>query len=815
MQAFLRDLRLAARSLARTPAFTLGVVLTLGLGIGVNATMFGVVDALFLRPPADVHDPGGVVRVYLRRNFGVMGDVTGSSTGFPSYRDLRDNVPAFAVTAAVTNRSMSLGRGAASRQVHVQAVSHTYWRLVGVTPVLGRLFAADEDRPGGARVTVLSWGFWQRQYSGASDIVGRALELGSGTYTVIGVAPRRFGGLDLNAPDLWVPIEAAASAGETGPPEALDSRSWSWMTVVARLAPGATSDGAAAAATVVYRRGFPASEQAEAHATVLLGAVQEARGPIATSDARVSRWLGLVALLVLLIACANVANLLLARGVARRREMAVRAGLGAGRGGLVRLLLVESLVLAAAGGGAALVMAMWTGTAVRRFLVPQLDRDLPLLDPRVLVFTAAAVVLTALLAGIVPAALTSRTDLTDALKSGGHGTTARSGRTREMLLATQVALTLVLLVGAGLFVRSLRNVQGLDLGFDADRIVVASPDFDAAGVSADAANATFLRLVDRLGQVPGVEAVAASMGTPFGWSFSTDVRAEGVDSIPRVASGGPYFNRVTPQYFATLGLRIVRGRGFTTGDRRGAERVTVLGATMARLIWPGQDPLGRCIYVEESRECTRVVGVAADTRRESVTDSGAVQYYLPYDQLDHGKISALFVRTRVDARSLVETVRREIHAAEPGLPYVQAFTMSQQIAPQLRSWRLGAAAFTAFGLLALVIAATGIFAVIAYGVSQRTQEFGVRMALGAQAAEILHLALGQGLRAVAGGLALGMLGALALSRAIASLLYGVRPTDPAVYGGVAMALVAVAAAAAWLPARRAAAVDPLVALRYE
>ncbi|OGT94590.1 MAG: hypothetical protein A2083_06425 [Gemmatimonadetes bacterium GWC2_71_9] len=815
MSGLLRDVRYAVRTLARTPLFTLGVVVTLGLGLGVNSTMFGVVDALFLRPPARVEDPGRIVRVYLRRHFGVMGEVTGSGTGYPAYQDLRDHVPAFAATAAVANRSMGLGRGAQARQVHVAAVSWTYWRVVGVTPALGRLFGRDDDRPGGERVAVLSWGFWQRTLGGERDVLGRALALGSGTYTVIGVAPQGFGGLDLRPADLWIPIEPAASAGEVVASEALTSRNWTWMDIVARVRPGVRRETAAAAATVVYRRGFPPDRKADAPATVVLGPVQEARGPDASSDARVSAWIGFVAVVVLLIACANVANLLLARGVARRREMAVRAGLGAGRAGLMRLLMSESLVLAILGGAAALLLALWTGSAVRHFLLPVLPPEVSVVDLRVLAFTAAAVMATALLAGAVPAVQASRADLADALKSGGHGATPRGGRTRAALLAIQVALTLVLLVGAGLFVRSLRNVQEIDLGFDADRVVVASADFDEAGVPVEAANAAYLRLVERLQQLPGVAAAGASMGAPFGWSYSTDLRAEGVDSIPSVHTGGPYFNRVTPGYFAALGLRLLRGRVLTSADRRGAERVAVLGATMARLIWPGQNPLGRCLYVGQGKECTRVVGVVADARRGRVTESQVMQYYLPLDQLDYLKVSAVFVRSRGDASTLVDAVRREIVAAEPGLPYVQVFTITQQFASQLRSWRLGAAAFSAFGALALVIACLGIFAVISYGVSRRTQEIGIRMALGAEAGAIARMVLGQGLRPVAVGLALGWCGAWALGRAVASLLFGVSPSDPLVFASVVAALLGVALLASWLPARRAARVDPMLALRNE
>jgi len=814
MESLLNDIRYAFRALARTPLFTLGVVLTLALGIGVNAAMFGVVDLLFLRPPAGVRDASSIRRVYVRRTVGSLGTFTGISVGYPTYLDLSDGAAGFDALAAITDREMSLGRGTAAQNVQAGVVSHTYFPMLGVRPGLGRFFTAAEDAPGVEHTAVLSYGFWQRRFAGDSSVIGKVLPMGKGTYTVIGVAPRGFTGLDLRPADLWVPIRTAAD--EIVGADGLMSRDWIWMSVVGRLKSGIAPDAAASRATLLYRRGVVENGKRDSTSVVMLGPLQVARGPEAGSDTKVSAWIGGVALVVLLIACANVANLLLARGVARRRELAVRAGLGAGRSGLIRLLLAESLVLAALGGAAGLLMAVWAGGAARSLLIPGLPGDVPIVDPRVIGFTLLAITATALLTGIVPAYQASRADLTESLKSGGRGATAHGGRTRSALLVLQIALTLVLLVGAGLFVRSLRNVQTLDLGFDADRVLDARVDLSAAGLAGSEIDATYLRVLERVQRLPGVEH-ATAITAPFGWGWGVTMRAEGVDSMPRLRGGGPYVNLVTPDYFATLGTRVLAGRPFTAGDRAGGEPVAVINRTMARTLWADRGVLGKCLYVgsDTTTLCRRVVGVVADAHRGGVLEPATMQYFLPFGQYEGGMhVNGLAIRARGPIAPVAEAVRREFHAAGD-LPFADVTTLADRIAPQYRSWRLGAQAFSAFGLLALSIAAMGIFAVISYGVSQRTQEIGVRMALGAEAAQVARLVLGQGLRAALIGVALGGAGAYAMARGLASLLYGVTPADPLVFSATAAVLVLVAAAAAWLPARRAARIDPMVALRYE
>ena len=820
MDGLLNDLRYAARSLLRSPGFTLAVVATLALGIGANTTMFGVLDALLLRPPRHVQRPDEVVRVYIRSTSGLMGTFTTTTTSVPSYEALRRGVPAFANAAAFLDSRMSLGRGADARDVQIGTVSHTYFPTLGVAPALGRVFGADDDRPGAPQTVVLGYAFWRTRFLGDSAVLGHVLSLGHGTYTVIGVAPEGFAGVNQGEPDLWLPISASVADVFFSPEDAataLTSHSSHWIGIVARLKPDVDRAAAASLATMVYKRDLAAARRSDTAASILLGPIQRSRGPGMTDNAKVSLWIGAVAGIVLLVACANVANLLLARGLRRRREVAIRLGLGASRLRIAGQLLVESLVLGLLGGAAALLVAAWGGSLVRTYLLPRLPASEPVPDWRVLLFTGAVALLAGALAGAVPALQSSRVDLSTALKDAGRSIASGRARLRSALLAAQVAFTLVLLVGAGLFVRSLGKVQALDLGLDVRHVLAASVDLGAVGLEHEASDATYLRMLEHIQVFPGVAAATASAGTPFDWSHSTQLRASGRDSMPRVADGGPYFNAVTPGYFQTLGIGILRGRGFTDGDGPSAGRVAVVGRTFARLVWPGRDALGQCLYVgDNDSTCVQVIGVAADARRGEVLEGEVLQYYVPFAQrIVTPRIDGLLIRVAGPAREAVLSVQRALQQAEPNLPYVEVHGLEDAVAPYLRSWRMGATMFSAFGLLALLIAAMGLYSVTAYGVSQRTQEIGVRAALGAGTADILSMVVGQGVRAAAIGAAVGALGALALGRAVASLLYGVHPADPLTFGAVVAILLGVAAVAALEPALRATRIDPMRALRSE
>lgn len=814
MDRLAQEFRHAARGLLRAPLFTAGVMVTLALGIGVNATMFGVVDALFVRAPAGVTHADEIVRVYYQQSIPRVGTFTGPTASYPTFTAMRDQVPGFAQAAAIWTGRAGLGRGADAIRVRTAAVSGQYFPMLGIQPARGRFFTAEEDRPGGEHVAVLTWGFWRRHFGGDPAIVGKAITLGKNVYTVIGVGPQGFNGIEIEGAEIFLPI--AVSGNELMGRQVLDNRGWAWLHVVARLQPGLARTAVAAQATAAFRRDRSNARRTDSTSLVVLGPIQKALGPKTSDDAKVSAWIGAVSVIVLLIACANIANLLLARGLGRQREFAVRASLGAGRSGLVRMLLMESLLLAVGAGAIALFFVAWGGEAVRGFLLPGFSADTPLVDGRVLVSAAVGVSVTALLIGLVPAVQATSTDLLTALKAGGRAGTTRHLRARSTLLVAQVTLTMALLVGAGLFVRSFRKAQAIDLGLDVDRIVAMSIDFDAAGFSPPEANATWLRLLERVQRLPGVESAAISMGTPFfGWTYSEPVRLEGRDSLPSSKSGPPFYQIISPDYMITSGTRILEGRAFTANDVRGSGDVAIIGATFARLAWPGESAIGKCLYAGDSTAtCRRIVGIAADAKTSGIRESGDLVYYLPFAQAaGTPHVNAMFVRVRGKA-PVMTALRREVYAIG-NLPYAQIERMADRVAPELRSWRLGSAAFTAFGLLALIIAATGIFAVLSYSVSQRTREIGVRVALGAQSRDVVQMVVAQALRITAIGLAAGTAAALALGRSIASLLYDVPPADVLVFAPTIGVLLVVSAAAAWVPARRASRVAPMAALRAE
>ena len=807
------DLRYAVRSLRNNPTFTLVAVVTLALGLGANATMFGVVDTLMFRPPALVEAPGRIVRLYFTQKSDFFGRFTQANTSYPNYLDIREGVPAFQRVAAFWVTDVDVDRGPSARQARAAMVSASYFPLLGVRATLGRFFGADEDRPGAAPVAVLSYDYWRRAFAGDSGAVGRMLEIGKAFYTIIGIAPEGFTGADLQPVDFWLP---AAVAGPTMfEDNPLTNRGDTWIALLGRLKPGVSAARAAAEATLVYRRGDAAESWRDPNATVELGPIEAARGPDVSSDARLSLWLMAVSALVLLIACANVANLLLARAMRRRREVAVRLAIGAGRWRLARQLVAEGLVLALLGGAAALLVTLWAGPVLRAYMLPKGARTGAVLGVPVLAFTALVAVLAGTLSGLVPALQACRPDLAGALKSGEREGTYQRSRTRAGLLVAQTSLTVVLLAGTGLFVRSLKNVLGLQIGLDAPRVMVADVNVFNLGWPRARTDALFGRMMQRAKSVPGVAGAALSLGGPFGWQFGHSFRVPGLDSVPRTPSGGPYINAVTPGFFATLGTRILKGRGFTAADSASGARVAVVGEELARLVWPHADALGKCMILRGDSTCTQVVGIAADQVRYDPTEGAKMQYYVPLGGREDNAHRTLWLRTSRDPRLVAPAVQRALASVAPDLPYVSVRPLEDLVAPRYRPWRLGATVFGLFGGLALVLAAVGLYGVLAYTVAQRKRELGVRIALGATPREVFGLVVRQGLQVAAMGIALGLVLALAAGKVLASLLYGVSPYDPLALAVAAAVLLAVAALASYVPARRATRVDPMVALRAE
>lgn len=801
-----QDFRYALRSFARSPGLVAAAVICLALGIGANATIFGVIDTLLFRAPAHVRDPDDVVRLYFRREFAGMGSFASNITGYPLYTLIRDSARSFESVAAFTYPfNASLGRGSDARRVEAVLASATLFPLLGARPALGRFYAIDEDRPGGPSVAVLSYEFWRGAFGGDSTVIGRRLQLGRGFYEVIGVAPQRFTGVNLQTVDIWVPMAVATT--ELRGAGSLNRGSY-FLQIVGRLQDGGRAR-AEHEATLALR-----SEEAYSHgdstAIAILSPIQPARGPTISDNAKVSLCLAAVSVIVLLVACANVANLLLARALSRQREVAVRVALGASWWRLARQTMVESVLLALWGAIAAVLVTLWGGPLIRTFLLPRTPAAAASLDARIVLFTLVIAIVTGLLAGLVPAWALRRRDITPALKAGAREGRYQRSRLRAGLLMGQVALTVVLIVGAGLFTRSLRNVQGQDFGFDPQHTLVATMDLRAAGYGTAEMNRINLQMLERIETLPGVESAAATVGHPFGWAVGCGVAVPGRDSIPQLRSGGPYCQRVTPGYFAAMGT-LVRGRAFTPADR--AAPVAIVNQTMARLLWRGENAIGKCFVTEDV--CVEIIGIVPDARRFNAVEDASMLFYVPFTGASDEFLTAIVARVRGRPEDHIAPVRTAMQSTVANLPYANVTPLADLVVPSTRSWRMGSTMFGVFALLALVLSAVGLYGVLAYTVAQRTHEMGVRVAMGAQRRDVLRLMIGQGVGIAALGAGVGALAAIAASRVIASLMYGVSPRDPVVLLAAVVLPVIVAGIASYLPARRASRVDPVVALRYE
>ncbi len=804
----------AWRSTWRRPSFTMLIALTLGLGIGVNAAMFGVLDRLMLQPPGGIRDPGRVHRVYVRRAFLGVSRIN-SSLPYSDIRDLEQS-PAFAGVAAFHSTRLAFGDGPATRKVRVDLVNPGYFPLLGVAPALGRLFVpADDSTAPAASVVVISHGLWRTEFGNDPGVIGRTLALGDGHFRVIGVASQAFTGPSPERVDLWLPLRPGASMVIGGPWET--SRGIQWLDGLVRLAPGIRTTRAEAEATGLHRAGHAQESRYDPHAAVLLGPLLETRGPDSSPEAHVSLWIAGVSLAVLAVACANVANLLLLRAIRRRREVAVRLALGIGRARLLGEQLVEAILLALVAGAAGVLLAAWGGEAIRQLLFPSIAwTGTGPLSWRLLGFTIAVSLVAGGLAGVVPALLESRPELLEALKSGTRQSGSRRSVLRGALVITQAALSAALLVGAGLFLLSFHRVRSYDLGMDPARVLLISPTFPRETRTVRRAE-VFTLAADRIAALPGVERVGYSSAVPFWSNWAEELSVPGLDSIPRLATGGPYIDGVTPDYFAALGVPLVRGRGFTAADREGAPRVAVVGETMAGLLWPDENALGKCLKIGgDTMPCTEVVGVAHDVQRNSLVSGARMQYYVPLGQFPGGvNPDAFFVRTGGDPASLIGPARTALLEAGPDIRWVEAVPMQSLVDPEFRSWRMGATLFTAFGVLALIVAAIGLYSLLSYGVATRTPELGLRSALGARPIRLIGLVAREGLVLVGVGVVLGVLVALGAAHRLQPLLYRTSARELPVYAVVALVLLLIAGLAGALPAWRATRVSPLTALRAE
>lgn len=799
----------ALRSLLKTPGFTAIALLTLALGIGANTTSFSVLNALLLHTPPYA-EPDTLVRLFATSPAGQSGQHSPAN-----FLDARAQNPVFTHLAAYRGTDLNLGEpGQPADRLRGLLVTHDFFPLLRTPPALGRTFTADEDRPGNNGVVVLAHATWLQRFGGDPQVLGRTLRIDGEPVTIIGVMPAGF-----NDPLLFG--EVAAWRPLALPDVSAADRDNSYLNALARLKPGVPLAAAQSAMAALYDRlalSYPATNQNRSLRLVVLGAsAQDDTGRNITLLV-----LGLAGF-VLLIACANLANLQFARNAARGREHAIRAALGASRGQLIRLVLVESLVLSLLGGALGLLLALWTNDLVGRAFALGDNTHLAVrLDPRVLLFTLAVSVLTGLGFGLLPAWLAARANVSDALKQGSRGTTGSRSqhRVRHALIVSEVALALILLVGAAFFLRGLQRITQRDAGWRTENLLTAYLSLRGPHVSTTAArDAFFRRLQDRLTVIPGVERAAIGTSLPtFGLNTGSGFVVEG-QPVPEPGSNPrARVAAVLPGYFDTLGIRLLAGRDFAPTDTHEKPMVVVINETMARQLWPGQNPIGKRIggvtpFMANPRE---IVGVVSDVRPVGNLNNtdGQFQFYRALAQWNQNYAS-IALRTQLPPEALAPELRRALAEIDPDQAIYHVDTVRHEAARNLRSIDAAGYAMLGFAIVGLLLAALGIYGVISNSVVQRTNEIGLRMALGAQLRDILRLILGQGLKLTLLGTALGLLGAFYLGRLLRLISPEMAAPAPFLTAGITTLLIGLALLASYIPARRATKVTPMTALRAE
>jgi putative ABC transport system permease protein len=813
-----QDAGYATRGIVRAPGVTAVVVVTLALGIGVNAAVFALLDRIYLRTPGGVSTANEVRRVWVQHvntSDGVPFAVQGLN--YPMVRVVQDAIGRSDDVAVYTGVGEArLGPEAGAPTARRVYASSNLFTLLGVSLLRGRFYTAAEDVLGaGAKVAVISERFWRRHFGSDPDVLGRTLTLGTETFTVIGVTERAFTGLELQPADVWLPL-GTYSILVPGPGPWWESTNMYALHSVLRVPTAAAATAFEERATAQMRNFNRMRDASDADTLmrVYAGSIIEARGPgVMSHEIKIAARLGGVSAIVLLIACANVIHMLLVRALQRSRETAVRLALGISRWRMMRLVWLETLLLAVLAGGAALLAAWWGGTVLRTLLLPDIEWTTPAFDTRVALFTMVITLLAGTVAAIVPAIQSGRATLMSAMRGGARGGMRQRSHIRSGLVIVQAALSVVLLIGATLFVRSLRNVQTLDIGYDPPGIIFGKLTFGTGDAPSRAVLAAELQDIEqRLEQRRGIEAVArATMRPMSGFTFINFF--VGNDSMAGLGSATPTMIGVSPDYFRAAGLRITKGNGFSSGE---ASEI-VVNEAMARRVWRDREPLGKCVRFESRNgACYRVVGVVENAARsELIEEERAAQYYLPLGNMPTPFYHGTVILVRADPRAA--DLARAALQSELARAFPRALSettpMMEYIEPLYRPWRLGASLFTAFGVLALLVAIVGIYTTVSYTVTQRTHEFGVRMTLGARVTNVLLLVLAEGLRTVVLGVLAGIVLAIAAGRLIAALLHGVEPHDPITLAIVTCILLVVASVAAMLPAWRAARLNPVTTLR--
>ena len=818
MTTIWQDVRYGVRMLARSKGFTLVAVLSIAFGIGVNTTIFSFVNAALLRPlPAP--RPEQLVRLW-----------DGQSSSYPDYVAYRDETQVSANLAAYAQRPMSLTLGDETERIWGEIVTGNYFDVFATPPAQGRGFLPEEDRtPGTHPVAVISDGFWKRRFNSDPAAIGKTILLSNQPFTIIGITAENFAGANvLTPPDLWVPMmsEPLVQPGSVS----LTSPDDGWLEVLGRLKPDVTPAQAQAAISTIARRLHQARRERFSEPEGLIdrdATIAPARGLMVPPQGRttvvfVVGLLMTVVTLVLLVACANVANMLLARAAARRKEIAVRLALGASRWRVVRQLLTESLLLALAGGAAGLLLALWSADLLQSLLPPASEGMRGTLDTspdgRVFAYTLLLSVLTGVVFGLVPALQASKPNLVSALKDEAVGFSRRRLSLRNLLVVAQVAVSLLLLVAAGLFLRNLRNTQHADPGFQIENGFVMTYDLGLAKYTTIRGRLFHDELLSRVRALPGVRAASLAEFVPLGGPRALSplyVEGEPAEALQTDESSLLSHAAIATGYFQTMGIPLVRGRDFGDGDAAATgPPIVIVNETLARRITPDGNAVGKRLRMDSQGDYLEVVGVAKDIKYNQLAERRVYFAYRPLAQQYRAQMT-LHVRATGDPQAVMNQVRAEAHALDRNLPLTNVKTLEEHMRGPLAPAQLLAGLSSAFSALALLLAATGLYGVMAYLVSGRTREFGIRVALGAQGRDVLRLVLSEGLTLVGVGILCGLFASFALTRVLQSVLYGVSATDPVTFAAVALLLVMVAFVAILIPARRATKVDPMIALRYE
>jgi predicted permease len=814
MHTLWQDLRYGARMMRTNPGFSIVAVLALALGIGGNTAIFSVVHAVLLRP-LPYSQPDRLV---------VVSETLGGRpmpVSYPNFLDWSAENQTFEGLAAWAATDFNLTGAAHAERVLGEEVSDNYFDLIGVHSEQGRTFLPEENRTSGSHpVVVVSHGFWQRRLGGEPNIVGRTLRVNELQCTIVGITPQGFEGFSDEA-EVWVPMMMQdALSPQTARFHFLQTRDIHWHRVLARMKPGVTVERAQSdLGTIAARLGRDYPESNEGRGARVVAAQENLAGGLRTP---LLVLLGAVGF-VLLIACANVANLTLVRAAARNREIAIRVALGAGRRRVIRQLLTESMLIASLGGGLGLLFALWGTDLLVSILPITLPRFAAIgVSGTVLGFTGLVSLLAGVALGLAPALQASRPNLNEALKAGNKlGGGPGGHRVRNVLVVVEFALALMLMIGAGLMLKSFQRLLNSDLGFRGDHLLMLRFDVPNKKYEGEGRSKLGQRLVDQVESVAGVESASATVVDPFIWGgINRSYTIEGRPPVPPAERDTVYFHDVTPKYFRTMGIPLLEGRDFTAQDHGQSTPVTIVTESFARRYWPEKEALGKLIKFgpeESSQPWMTVVGVAKDAKfsslRQNPTDEPVM--YTPLMQSSVITSLSLLVRTTGDPSNMIPTLRRSIQEFDPDIPVYSVATMQQRMGEQASETRSYALLLGLFAALALVLSAIGIYGVMAYVVTQRTHEIGIRIALGAQRQDVLRLVVGEGIILALVGIATGLGGSLLLTRLINSLLYGVSATDPTVFTIIALMLLAVAFLACYIPARRATGVDPMVALRYE